>query len=365
MGDQLELFPTKTEEEKAEAENQIIEEQHIADYQIREYPVDVIVDKYIKGRENGENEIFIPDYQRKFVWNEEKQSKFIESIMLDLPIPYIFAADIGDNNGRVEIVDGSQRIRTLHAFINNYLVLDGLKKLTALNGFRHKDLIKSRQRRFNRKTLRIIELTDKSNIEVRKDIFERINTSPTLLKDMEVRKGVYEGDFYKFIEGCAQNQKFKMLCPISKERRDRAEGAEMVLRYFAYSERYLKFDHIVKKFLDQYIEDKSKSFSGEEAVRLATMFEDTLDFAQKYLPNGFRKTENARTTPRVRFEALSVGINLALEQNPNLAPKNVTGWINSDEFMVHTKSDGANSRRKVRERIEFVRDKLLSTTSHD
>jgi len=354
MAEQGELFPRKTSEEQEEAESQIIQEQQIVDYQTREYPIEIIVQKFIEGREEKSNEIFIPNYQRKFVWKSKKQSKFIESLMIGLPIPYIFTAD---NDGRMEVVDGSQRIRTLEAFFNNKLVLEGLKKLNKLNGFRHKDLILSRQRRFNRKTIRIIELTDKATLSVRKDMFERINTTPTSLSAMEVRKGVYEGRFYEFIKECAANSKFKILCPISNVRAEREEYPEMVLRFFAYAENYKKFVHIVHEFVDDYMKSKQDIF---DSAKLAEEFEDMLDFVDVYFPYGFKKSPNAKSTPRVRFEAISVGVHLALTEDPNLIPPPVNEWLNSEDFKQHTRSDAANNKSKVIARIEYVRDKLLS-----
>jgi len=99
-----------TTQEIEKAERQIAKKKEAVRYDTREYPTEVIVDKYIN------EEFIIPNYQRKFVWNEEKQSKFIESILLDLPIPLIFLADEKEE-GKLEIIDGYQRVRTLHAFV--------------------------------------------------------------------------------------------------------------------------------------------------------------------------------------------------------------------------------------------------------
>jgi len=108
-------MPEKQERSSAEtAEEQIRRIQKIVDYQIREYPVEVLVDKHLMGQEEGTNEIFIPDYQRDLVWAENQQSRFIESILMGLPIPYLFVADVSsedeDLSGRVEVVDGTQRM---------------------------------------------------------------------------------------------------------------------------------------------------------------------------------------------------------------------------------------------------------------
>ena len=341
-----------TNEKKDAAEKQIIDEQVLADYDTKEYPVEIIVQKYLNGIEDDINELYIPSYQREFVWDEKRQSKLIESILIGLPIPYIFTADRGE---RFEIVDGSQRIRSLSAFLRNELVLQGLEKLDKLNGFRYNDLPLSRQKRFNRKTLRLIELTEKAGVDVTNDIFERINTGSDVLKKMEVRKGVFAGPFYDFVSECASLAKFNKLCPISEKVRKREEAEEMVLRFFAYSERYLVFKHRVDEFLNDYIKDKKSSFDKQ---LLLNQFVNVLNFADDHFPFGFTKGLGQKTTPRVRFEALSVGTNLALQKQPNLTPASLN-WLDSNEFKLLTRSDASNSRPKVKNRIEYVRDKLL------
>ena len=165
-----------------EAEEQIRVVQKIVDYQIREYPAEVLVDKHLQGQEEGTNEIFVPDYQRDLVWSEAQQSRFIESVIMGLPIPYLFVADVSSDDedlaGRVEIVDGTQRIRTLARFFRNELVLKDLKKLNKLNGLRFENFKPSRQRRLGRTTLRLIELTEGTDEETRREYEEVIRRHP-------------------------------------------------------------------------------------------------------------------------------------------------------------------------------------------
>lgn len=73
---------------------------------------------------------------------------------------------------------------------------------------------------------------------------------------------------------------------------------------------------------------------------------------------GFAKSKNATTTPRVRFEAISVGVALALKERPDLHIDNVD-WLNSEEFKELTTSDASNNEGKLAARVEYVRDKLL------
>jgi hypothetical protein len=83
-----------------------------------------------------------------------------------------------------------------------------------------------------------------------------------------------------------------------------------------------------------------------------------LDFVTKYFPYGFSKNRGHVRTPRIRFEAISVGTALALRENPELVPPPLD-WLESIEFKSLMRSDASNSRPKVINRIEFVRNHLL------
>lgn len=84
--------------QSAAMEKQLIEQQRVIDYDTKEFTVELIVQKF------ESSEFYIPPYQRQFIWSEERQSKFIESILLGLPIPFIFCAE--NEDGRLEVVDG-------------------------------------------------------------------------------------------------------------------------------------------------------------------------------------------------------------------------------------------------------------------
>jgi uncharacterized protein with ParB-like and HNH nuclease domain len=344
-----------TQEMKDSAEKEIFEKMKYYDYDTVEYPIEVIVEKYHEGLENDDGDIYIPDYQREYVWSNKRKSKFIESIILGIPIPYIFFADV---DGRYEIVDGSQRIRTLDSFLYNELQLQDLEKLTTLNGFCFKDLSISRQRRIKNKSLKMIALSEKTDPKARFDLFERINTGSDELKPIEIRKGAYSGKFYNFITECAENQLFKKLCPVSENRTLRAEPQEMVLRFFAYSEDLKNYKGKVRKFLDDYFENKNKNFNNNIKLKMKKDFNQILEFVETNFPNGFAKTKNAKSTPRVRFEAISVGIHLALKENPKLDKVNID-WLESDEFKKYTRSDAANNKSNLTRRIDYVKNKIL------
>lgn len=127
-------------------EKEIEIQQRNVSYDTKEYTIELIVSKYLDNIEDEQNEFFVPDYQREFVWDDERQSRFIESLMMGLPIPYLFLAENSD--GRYEIVDGSQRIRTLSAFLKDELVITNVDKINYLNGMKFSQLNSSRQRKF-------------------------------------------------------------------------------------------------------------------------------------------------------------------------------------------------------------------------
>jgi len=349
-------FPLSTEDREA-AEFQIVEHHKIIDYDTREYPVEVLVQKYLVGLEEDENDLFVPDYQRELTWPDDHQSRFIESVLMGLPIPYLFVADVKGQEGRIEIVDGSQRIRTLARFMNNDLQLHGLKKLDKLNGFRFSDLPPIRQRRFGRHTLRMIELREDADEDVRRDIFNRINTGSQRLSDMEVRWGASDGPFLKFIRACSEQLVDSGLAPLGAKALLRREAQEFVLRFFAYLRDYEKFNRSVVEFLNAYLADM-ETFDGAAQTEAQMEWDRMLAFVKAYLPNGFSKGRGHIRTPRIRFEAISVGVALALRSNPSLQPQSID-WLESPEFKQHMRSDASNSRPKVVARIEFVRDHLL------
>ncbi|MDN4067759.1 DUF262 domain-containing protein [Paenibacillus vini] len=331
------------------AEKQILEQQARVDYDIRDFPIAFIVENFDQG------EYFVPEYQREFVWGEDYKVRLIESLLLGLPIPLIFLSDT--ESGELEIVDGVQRISTLSAFLNNDLKLSGLKKLDSINGFYFKNLPPSQQRKLNSKSLRVIVLRSNTSEDIRKELFNRLNTSSLKASDSEVRKGSFGGEFLDFIIGLAEMPELLQVAPISEKLLKRQENIELILRFFAYSNNYKEFKHGVQSFINEYIESEQENF---DAPLMEKEYRRMLEFARRYFPNGFRKNKDAKSTPRVRFEALAVGINLALRENENLVPKGIERWLNSDDFKSLTTSDGSNSKTRVKKRIEFVRDKLLN-----
>ncbi|UIJ38507.1 DUF262 domain-containing protein [Desulfobaculum bizertense] len=362
-----------------ETEKEIEDQKEKIDYDTREIIIEYIIDKYLKGADKDDNEIYVPDYQREFIWNDYQQSRFIESIILGLPVPLIMLAEM-PSTGRLEIVDGSQRIRTLAAFKKNQLVLKGLKKLKTLNGLRFEHLANSRKRKFNHIALRMIVISGKATKETRNDMFDRINTSSVPLCSMETRRGIYKGDFANLLYKLSREEKFKKMCPISKHFENRREEEELILRFFAFYDSYPHFklddednssieNNGVSRFLDAYLNNANKKYKNclKEKEELFTQMLMSVD---KAFPNqGFRKKIGYKQTSRAYFEAIAVGTALALKERPNLKIGDMS-WATYDKkklsnfFALFQGKYHSHTPKKIQERIEYVRDNILKNAEN-
>lgn len=347
---------------------QVETEQRAISYDMKEFTIELYVSKYLKQIEQDENELYVPDYQREFIWDDKHQSRFIESLYLGLPVPFMFSAEIKET-GRLEIVDGSQRIRTLAAFLSDELTLSHLEKLTEMNGCKYSELPVSLQRSFKNISIRMIVLSSKATEEVRNEMFDRINTSSVPLLPMETRRGVYKGQFTDFIASLAREPRFKALCPMPKYMQNRREEEELILRLFAFSESFPNYSSVeskgVAKYLDNYLSDKNKSATKEELKELRKRFFQLVGFVENAFPNqGFAKKRGAVGISKPYFESIAVGIYLALMEKPDIDA------VNRAELEINKNSrnefykliDGryrTHTSVKIKNRIEYVKKLYL------
>jgi hypothetical protein len=171
----------------------------------------------------AEDQILVsPKYQRKFRWQPDRCSQFIESLMLGIPVPSLFMATNPDNAW--EIVDGVQRLSTIAYFagdksihkklkldeigLKGPLVLTSLKKLTKFEGLTFDQLPKALQLHFHTRPLKVTTLNDKSDVRVRFDLFERLNTGGVSLSPQEIRDCIFQGKFADQLEIWSKNPYF-------------------------------------------------------------------------------------------------------------------------------------------------------------
>ncbi|HGO4164466.1 TPA: DUF262 domain-containing protein [Klebsiella pneumoniae] len=303
-----------------------------------------------------------PAYQREYTWEHDRKSRFIESLILGLPIPFLFFWEMP--NGKLEIVDGSQRLRSIEEFVLGDLRLGELQSLTALSGFKFSDLPESRQRKINNRSIRGIVLNEHADEQARFDMFERINTGSKIANMAEVRRGALAGPFMDLIIELSVLPKFVALAPVSKKDLDEREHEELVARFFAYSDGLEGYKDRPSEFIFNYVKKMNVEAANDPALtdRYRARFQEAIDFIERVFPYGFRRNPKGKATPRARFEAIAVGSRLALDERPGLVGgdiEDVTPWLTSDDFTKVTGSDGANAIARLRERTGFVRNRLL------
>lgn len=323
-------------------------------YDTRDYPIQYITDKYTA------KEYVIPKYQRNKVWSKHQKVRFIESLLLNYPIPLIFLSEQDD--GTLEIVDGVQRITTMADFLNNKFKLLSLDKLTKLNSFYFSDLPLSEQRKLDNKPLRIIVLDETTELETRIDLFNRLNTSAEKATPAEIRNGILsQNSFQALIESLAKSKLFQHTVNLSDHALNRKIDIELVSRFFAYSNNYKRFKHNVTDFLTNYIVYVGSEWDDKTSPqKYKKQFNDTFEYANKNFYPNFLKNSKGQT-PRVRFEAIMCGLNLALQENHELKVNQEISekLVNDPSFKRLTTTDGANSQKRLSGRIEFVKNFLL------
>lgn len=337
------------------AEEQIIEQSKRIEFYLTEYTVELLA---IKMR-NGDFEV--PAYQREYTWESERKSRFLESLIMGLPIPFLFFWETSE--GKLEIVDGSQRLRTIEEFLFDDFELSPLVELSLLSGLRFKDLPESRQRKIKNRSIRGIVLNEHADAAARFDLFERINTGSKIANPAEVRRGALAGEFLDIVVELSNYPLFIELAPVSQKQAKEREREELVTRFFAYGDGLDDYKDKVSDFLFNYIKKMNDFIPKypEKVSEYKNRFYDTMNFIDRNFDWGFRRTKNGKSTPRARFEAIAIGSYLALQERPELFDEEIEtqSWINSKEFTKIVRSDGANAISKLKTRIGFVYDQLL------
>jgi Protein of unknown function DUF262 len=184
-----------------------------------------------------------PEFQRRSRWSVEKQSRFIESIIMNVPIPPVVLGE--DDYGNYVVLDGRQRLTAVNDFLKNIYVLKELEVWAELNGLRFADLEKKRlDRAITRRFVPAVVILKESSPEVKYDVFDRLNTGGVVANEMEIRNAVYQGRFNSLIHKLSDDHRFRDLwaVPTDDTARDQNEtyrkmkDLELVLRFFALSD---------------------------------------------------------------------------------------------------------------------------------
>ena len=289
-------------------------------FSVSSFGADYTVDGLIKRLEK--KQIVVPDFQRRYVWDIKKASRFIESLILGLPVPGIFLSrDMYDNGNAVQsqchvIIDGQQRLLSLYKF---YKGLFGEKKfrLTGvceeLNGKSYDELSADDQGRLDdaiiHATIIKQESPDKDNSSIYM-VFERLNTGGVLLQPQEIRACVYHGEFNNLLNELIKTPSWKISF---KNENPRMKEQEMILRFFALYYRHSEYKKGLKYFLNSFMSD-NKNLQLYNKEQLTGLFVNTMD-----LIASAKKSEAFRRGAAVNaavYDSVMIGVAVRLQNSP-------------------------------------------------
>lgn len=307
-----------------------------------------------------------PDFQRNLVWKKDKKSQFVESIILNFPIPPIYLNETKD--GRYMIIDGLQRTTTLQEFYIDGFDLTGLEAIPKYNGEKFTTLHSDVQSKFEDKKLTIFLLKPSTPIKVIYDLFKRINTGGTQLNRQEIRNCIYIGKSTKLLKELSEQPYFKKAIDNGASPK-RMKDRELVLRYLAF--RWTVYKENYKGDMSNFLENAMKQInlkSDNEIKSIEEDFERVLNIAfTLWGKNSFRiPTASTRGVINMAvFETvcnyLSSQTNAFITKNKSIIKKNYQKLI-KNEIYYDSVTRSTNSTNKVDYRFRLAHEILNSNT---
>jgi Protein of unknown function DUF262 len=230
--------------------------------------------------------ILNPVYQRRYVWDDIKASKLIESLIINVPIPIIYLAEEAD--GTRSTIDGQQRLRSIYRYLNSEFRLTGLEVLPELNEKRYGELAQREQQIIEKRVIRGIVIGEGSHPDIRFDVFERLNSGSVALTPQEIRNSAFRGPFNDLLHELADSEALRQCFPNRANTRMTTE--ELVLRFFAFDERLLQYHPKLKRFLTDYMRDNRRLSAKAIALKRKSFLSTTAKVYSVFSGSAFRRT---------------------------------------------------------------------------
>lgn len=267
------LFPEALEQDDfADGVLSIPPEQRKLHTETYDFTVETIVEKLNDGS------IFIPKFQRRYVWSDAQASRLIESLIIQCPIPVIYLNQESDE--KLSVIDGNQRLTTMRKYFSNEFPLKGLTAYPELDGSRFFELDPRFQRHIQNRTLRCIVILKDTHPQVKFDVFERLNSGATKLTPQELRHGLYFGDLMSLATKAVKDSNFLTALEIKNDKRMKAE--ELVLRFWALSENHANYKKPLATFINDF-SDSNRKITEKRKSALLKSFVDTLNLVRSHL----------------------------------------------------------------------------------
>lgn len=313
------------------------------------------------------SEIIInPDFQRLYRWTDYQKTRFIESVIIGIPVPPIFVAE--NSSGRWELVDGLQRLSTVLSFFgllkslpeqNNWLLGAG-DLIQNLDGFSCADLPLKIQLNIKRSACRVEIIKWNSQYDLRFELFNRLNTGGSPLTNQEIRNSLYReisSEFNDFLKEMAAYSNFIESVNISKEQVDKLYLEELVLRFMSLYDNRNNVKSSIAQHMTEFMKESvtNKKFDYNKYRQI---FHKTFDILKPLGFQIFRSKNNEFST--AIFDTTTIGIAENIHLYGSAKPSVIrlkVEQVKSDQiYQKMIRSGGNNSIQRVKKRLEFSKE---------
>lgn len=336
-----------------------------------------------------------PDFQRKYVWDSHQKSRLIESILLRIPLPMFYFSE--DEEGRITVVDGLQRLTTIKQFMENKFPLRGLEYLkSSCEGkyysefskdgtYNGKNVIESKYFRwFNQTQFSVNVIDPTSPPKVKYDIFRRINTGGKPLNNQEIRNCLSSPSLRSLLNEMVCLEEFKTATDFSIKA-NRMDDQEIALRFILFSQLYStdEFLNNYNGYIDSSLDDlteKMSKISDEEKLSWIHKFSNAMKNAEYLIGNkhAFRKITESdlvfgahkQLLNKALFVVWSVLLSnyensVIVEKNNELSlQKIIANYIQNDEVLFSYLSYGTNGKANLQYAFSQFKSILSENINH-
>lgn len=325
----------------------------IPQYSITSYGIDYDVEGLVRRLNN--DDILIPAFQREFVWSHAISSRFVESLLLGLPVPGIFLYRMEDD--RYQVIDGQQRVKTLQYFYSGKFVdkpFSLVKLESKFNGFTIEDLDGRDRRRLNDSIIHATVIRqDKpdDNGSSKFSIFQRLNTNAKPLSSQEIRSAIYQGEFNELLYELNGNSAWRYLFG---KKHSRKRDEELILRFLALFYGLDRYKSPMKRFLNEFM-NEHRYLKANPAEDFRPVFERTVRTISEKI--GERAFIPTRAVNAAFCDSLMIGIARRLKSGPieSNIMENYNDLRDNEEFKDLI-ADTTSAPDRVRRRIRIAID---------
>lgn len=272
---------------------------------------DIVVPRFSWVADEGSE---VVGFQREYVWPRTKSDRFVESLLLGLPVPGVFF--VREPSGRLLVLDGHQRLHTLYSFYEGVIHgheyrLDGVEE--RFQGKRYRDLDVEDRRRLDDSIIHATVIRqdepteDQSSVYM---IFERLNTGGVNLQPQEIRVALYHGELVRVLRDLNDHPAWRRLYG---KRSRRLKDMEMILRFFAFHFHARAYRSPMKEFLNRYMAS-NRDLGPQRERELVQIFDATVTALDEAI--GDRAFRPIRAVNAAAVDSLMTGLARRIERGP-------------------------------------------------